>query len=83
MAGDFDPTKQEEIHIDMVDIKDIYEEYVADMKHFFHLSGRSILSYSRFCWLIRQAFTHVKIRDYRSVSRNLYFFLLDLINIIF
>jgi hypothetical protein len=34
VVGDFDPTKQEEIHIDMVDIKDIYEEYVADMKHF-------------------------------------------------
>ena len=34
MAGDIDPTKQVEVHMDMVDIKDIYEEYVADIKHF-------------------------------------------------
>ena len=39
MAGDFDPTKPEEVHMDMVEFKDIYEEYVADMKNFFHLSG--------------------------------------------
>ena len=43
--------------MDMVDIKDIYEEYAAEMKHFFNLSGKSILSYNRFCWLIRQAFS--------------------------
>ena len=36
VAGDFDPTKQEEVHLDMIDIKDIYEEYTADMKHFFN-----------------------------------------------
>jgi len=70
VAGDFDPTMQEEVRMDMINIKDIYEEYAADMKHFFNLSGKSILSYNRFCWLIRQAFSYVKIRDYRSVSRN-------------
>jgi len=51
----------------MIEIKDIYEEYLADMKHFFNLASRSILSYSRFSWLIRKAFSFVKIRDYRSV----------------
>ena len=69
VASDFDPTKQEEIHLDMIEInKDIHEEYLADMKHYFNLRSRSILSYSRFCWLIRKAFWFVKIRDYRSVS---------------
>jgi len=68
VAGDFDPTKVEEIHLDMIEIKDIHEEYTADMKSFFYLAGRSILSYGRFCWLIRKAFSFVKIRDYRSVS---------------
>lgn len=55
----------------MIEIKDIHEEYSADMKHFFNLGSRSILSYSRFCWLIRKAFSFVKIRDYRSVSNFL------------
>jgi hypothetical protein len=70
VAGEFDPTKLEEIHLDMIEIKDIHEEYTADMKSFFYLAaGRSILSYGRFCWLIiRKAFSFVKIRDYRSVS---------------
>ena len=68
VAGDFDPTKLEEIHLDMIEIKDIHEEYSADMKSFFYLAGRSILSYGRFCWLIRKAFSFVKIQDYRSVS---------------
>ena len=68
LIGVFDPTKTEEIHVDSVDLKDIYEEYKADMFAFCKFNSKQFLSYSRFCWLIEVAFSFVKISDYRSVS---------------
>mmetsp|Transcript_9411 Transcript_9411/g.14064 ORF Transcript_9411/g.14064 Transcript_9411/m.14064 type:complete len:223 (-) Transcript_9411:502-1170(-) len=69
-TGDNDPTETE-IHVDYVELKEIYAEYSADMKAYFNDTGKRILSYARFCWLLHAAFSHVKIRDYRSVSNNI------------
>ena len=70
ISGDCDPTSNE-VHVDKVDLKDIFADYKADMEGSFNDSGRAVLGYSRFCWLIQYAFPHVKIRDYRTVSRIL------------
>ena len=66
-----DPTK-DEIHVDMVELKEIYSEYVDDIKVLHRDSGENrALSYPRFCWLLKLAFKHVKIREYRSVRNCL------------
>ena len=67
--GCHDPTS-DEIHVDMVEVREIFSEYVGDMKVMHHMDcdRKDILSYSRFCWLLKVAFKHVKIREYRSVS---------------
>ena len=71
VAGDFfDPTKLEEINLDMIEIKNIHEEYTAFINSFFYLAGLSILSYGRFCWLVRKAFSFVKIRARRLQKRK-------------
>mmetsp|Transcript_9710 Transcript_9710/g.13364 ORF Transcript_9710/g.13364 Transcript_9710/m.13364 type:complete len:334 (+) Transcript_9710:50-1051(+) len=51
ISGDCDPTS-DEIHVDKVDLKDIFAEYKEDMQCQFSDNGRAVLSYSRFCWLI-------------------------------
>ena len=61
-----DPTK-DEIHVDMVELKEIYTEYVDDIKVLHTDGAQFALSYPRFCWLLQVAFKHVKIREYRSV----------------
>ncbi len=66
MLGCNDPTK-DEIHVDIVELKEIHAEYLDDIKALHMETAHEFLSYSRFCWLLKVAFKHVKIREYRSV----------------
>ena len=59
----------------MVELKEIYTEYAEDIKVLHNDSSLiDVLSYTRFCWLLRTAFKHVKIREYRSVRIEMYYF---------
>ncbi len=52
------------------ELKEIHTEYVDDIKALHMETAHKILSYSRFCWLLKVAFKHVKIREYRSVRNS-------------
>ena len=63
MMGDSMPNV-DEIHLEPIDIKDIYEEYVDDAKS----SGIESLSASNFVKVWRLLFSHVKIREFKAVT---------------
>lgn len=60
--GDFQPNSNE-IHLEQMDKKDPYKEYVEDCT----IDGIRPASYELFCLVWRTSFKHVKIREYKSV----------------
>ena len=76
-VGDYDPTSHE-IHLDHQELKEIWtlykQETTTQVKHL--VSTSHILSYSTFCKLFNQAYSHVKIREYRSVRDRCSYYLI-------
>lgn len=63
MMGDSMPNV-DEIHLEPIEIKDIYEEYADDSK----LSGSEYLCPSNFTKVWKTLFSHVKIREFKAVT---------------
>jgi hypothetical protein len=63
MMGDSMPNV-DEIHLEPIEIKDIYEEYVDDSKS----SGIQYLCPSNFTKVWKKSFPHVKIREFKAVT---------------
>ena len=58
------PNTDGEIHLEPIQICEVYEEYVSDMTFLEEVP----LSRSAFCNMWRGCFAHVKIRAYKAVS---------------
>ena len=64
LMGDSAPNRAEEIHLEPIDVVDIYLEYKRDLEH---MDDFPTLSYSGFCQTWALCFPHVTIRQYKAV----------------
>jgi len=63
MMGDSMPN-MDEVHLEPIDIKEIYEEYLDDAKS----TGFEALNTTNFTKIWRNLFPHVKIREFKAVT---------------
>ena len=64
LVGDSTPNGPLEIHLEPMEINEIWKEYKIDMIHF----GEGYLSVGDFGKLWRGCFAYVKIREYKAVT---------------
>lgn len=60
------PNTNGEIHLDPIDYREIYDEYVSDIMH--RYKDRYHLEYTQWRSLWQHAFSHVRIREYKAVT---------------
>jgi hypothetical protein len=65
LMGDVAPNRAEEIHLEPIDVVDIYLEYKRDLTEH---ADFPTLCYSSFCEVWKDCFPHVTIRQYKAVS---------------
>jgi hypothetical protein len=65
LMGDVAPNRAEEIHLEPIDVVDIYLEYKRDLTEH---ADFPTLCYSSFCGVWADCFPHVTIRQYKAVS---------------
>jgi hypothetical protein len=65
LVGDSVPNKYGEIHLEPVDVVDIFLEYQRDLLD--AVTEMKPLCYSAFCEVWKSCFPHVKIRAYKAV----------------
>ena len=65
LMGDAAPNRAEEIHLEPIDVVDIYLEYKRDLTHH---ADFPTLNYSSFCQIWKECFPHVTIRQYKAVG---------------
>jgi len=64
LVGDCIPNSAGEIHLEPVDIKDVWKEYDDDMKN----AGEKSLRVDEFGYIWKHCFPYVKIREYKAVT---------------
>jgi len=64
LVGDFIPNSNGEIHLEPIDIKEIWNEYQDDLKQV----NEDTVSYIEFGCMWKYCFSHVKIREYKAVT---------------
>lgn len=64
LIGDAMPNKMGEIHLEPVEVKEVWKEYCIDMNG----SGEPTLSLSSFRSIWNSCFQHVKIREFKAVT---------------
>lgn len=64
LMGDAAPNRAEEIHLEPIDVVDIYLEYKRD---FDEQPDYPTLAYSAFCQIWKMCFPNVTIRQYKAV----------------
>ena len=67
LVGDFIPNSNGEIHLEPIDIKEVWKEYVEDMTQV----NENSVSYIEFVCMWTNCFFHVKIREYKAVTGNI------------
>ena len=68
-SGDFVPNSAtDEIHLELITIKEIYKEYRHDLKYVYKLEFKDSITYNGFVSLWDKAFPHVKIRKFKAVT---------------
>jgi len=70
LVGDHMPNKANEIHLETVEIKEIWLEYVSDCANIFKID--QCMGYTHFVEYWHNFFSHVKIRAYKAVSGKCY-----------
>lgn len=65
--GDKVPNRFDEIHIDCIEKKVIYDEYVDNMELFYGI-GSAHLSYQKFCETWDVFFPNVKAREHKNIT---------------
>ena len=70
LVGDHMPNKANEIHLETIEKKEIWLEYVNDCANIFKLD--KCMGYSHFTEFWQTYFSHVKIREYKAVSGKCY-----------
>jgi len=64
LVGDSIPNSLGEVHLEPIDIKDVWGEYNEDMSH----TGERTLSVNEFGQIWLSCYPHVKIREYKAVT---------------
>ncbi len=63
LVGDFQPNKNDEIHLEPVELQEIHQEYSLDMKH----NNCEALKFDAFINIWHGCFPNVKIREFKAV----------------
>ena len=63
LVGDYAPNS-DEIHLEPMEIKDVYKEYEEEYKR----TPQWLLGYIGFCKLWQDCFSYVKIREFKAVT---------------
>ena len=69
LVGEYNPSNRE-IHLEPMLIKDVYDEYLEDYK-----DSQSLVTITSFCWIWKNLYPNVKIRQFKAVMGKLYFIL--------
>ena len=67
LVGEYNPSNRE-IHLEPMLIKDVYDEYLEDYK-----DSQSLVTITSFCWIWKNLYPNVKIRQFKAVMGKLYF----------
>ena len=70
LVGDHMPNKGNEIHLETIEKKDIWQEYVNDCANILKID--TCMGYTHFVEYWNTFFQHVKIREYKAVSGKCY-----------